>query len=109
MELLLKWFDEDKILPAEPTTALITNLFNEGRAAMVLSGPWFLGEVSDKVDLGLATLPTLDEANGAPMRPWVTVEGVYIAEPSQHKDEAFEFVTFLTDVKDGYVFVRSLV
>jgi len=103
MELLLKWFDVDKILPAEPTTALITNLFNEGRAAMVFSGPWFLGEVKDSVDMGLALLPTLDEANGAPMRPWMTVEGVYIAQPSQHKDEAFEFLTFLTDVEAAAV------
>lgn len=103
MDLLLKWFDTEKILPAEPTTALITNLFNEGRAAMVFSGPWFLGEVSDDIDMGFATLPTLDEAGGKPMRPWVTVEGVYIAEPSEHKDEAFELLTFLTSAEAGVV------
>lgn len=98
MELLLKWFEVDKILPAEPSTALITNLFNEGRAAMVFSGPWFLGEIAEGVDYGLAPLPTIDEAGGQPMRPWVTVEGAYIAQPSKHKDEAFEFITFLTGV-----------
>ncbi|MCB1056955.1 MAG: extracellular solute-binding protein [Acidobacteria bacterium] len=95
-ELLLKWLDQDKILPAEPSVALITNLFNEGRAGIVFSGPWFLGEIKDSIDYGLAPMPKLDEAGGAPLKPWVTVEGAFIAEPSQHKDEAWEFISFLT-------------
>jgi arabinogalactan oligomer/maltooligosaccharide transport system substrate-binding protein len=98
LDLLMKWVNKDKILPAEPSTALITSLFNEGKAAMVISGPWFLEEVSPKVQYGLAMLPKIDEAGGKPMRPWITVEGVYIAAPSKKKDEAFEFAKYLTDV-----------
>ena len=100
LELLLRWLDKDRILPKEPSTALITALFNEGKAAMVLSGPWFLGEISKSVDWALARLPTLDEAGGKPMRPWITVEGVYVAAPSAQKEAAFELAKFLTDV-DG--------
>ncbi|MEM6454270.1 MAG: extracellular solute-binding protein [Acidobacteriota bacterium] len=103
LELLMKWFTQDKILPAEPSSALITNLFNEGRAGIVFSGPWFLGEIKDSVDYGLAPLPTLDEAGGKPMKPWMTVEGAYIAEPSEHKDEAFEFISFLTGLEAATV------
>ena len=98
LDLLMKWFDKDKILPAEPSTALITSLFNDGRAAIVFSGPWFLGEIAKSIDFGLALLPTIDEAGGQPMRPWMTVEGVYIAAPSQHKDAAFDLVRYLTDM-----------
>jgi arabinogalactan oligomer/maltooligosaccharide transport system substrate-binding protein len=98
VELLMRWAEKDKILPAEPSTALITSLFNEGKAAIVFSGPWFLEEVSPKIQWGLALLPTIDEAGGKPMRPWMTVEGVYIAAPSKNKDEAFEFAKYLTDV-----------
>ena len=98
LDLLMKWVNKDKILPAEPSTALITSLFNEGKAAMVISGPWFLEEVSPKIQYGLALLPAIDEAGGKPMRPWITVEGVYIAAPSKKKDEAFEFAKYLTDV-----------
>ncbi|MEM7586987.1 MAG: extracellular solute-binding protein [Acidobacteriota bacterium] len=98
MELLMRWYDQDKILPAEPSVALITNLFNEGKAAIVFSGPWFLGEIKDGVDFGLAPLPTLDES-GKPMAPWMTVEGAYITPSSKHQDEAFEFVSFLTDLE----------
>jgi arabinogalactan oligomer/maltooligosaccharide transport system substrate-binding protein len=95
-EYLMGWLERDKILPAEPSTALITALFNEGKAGIVFSGPWFLGEVSESIDFGLAPLPKIDEA-GQPMRPWMTVEGVYVAAPSKHKDEAYELATYLTD------------
>ncbi|MEM9293673.1 MAG: extracellular solute-binding protein [Acidobacteriota bacterium] len=103
VEALLGWLEKDKILPGEPTTALITALFNGGKAAIVFNGPWFLGEIKDDVDYGLAPLPTIEAAGGQPMRPWMTVEGVYIAAPSEHKDEAFTLVEYLTDAAAGKV------
>ncbi len=103
LELLLKWITVDQILPAEPSTALITALFNDGKAAMVFSGPWFLGEIAKNVEWGLARLPAIAEAGGTPMRPWITVEGVYVAAPSKNKDAAYDFAKFLTDVEAGKV------
>ncbi len=35
------------------------------------------------------------------MRPWITVEGVYVAAPSKNKDAAYEFAKYLTDVAAG--------
>jgi len=98
LDFLMGWVNRAKILPAEPSTALVTSLFNEGRAGIVFSGPWFLGEIAPGIDFGLALLPTIDEAGGAPMRPWMTVEGVYIAAPSQQKTAAFDFVKYVTDL-----------
>ena len=98
LDLLLAWLKTDGILPAEPSTALVTSLFNEGKAAMVFSGPWFLGEIAKGVDYGVTTLPALGEAGGKPMRPWITVEGAYVAAPSKNKEAAFDFVKYLTDV-----------
>jgi arabinogalactan oligomer/maltooligosaccharide transport system substrate-binding protein len=98
LELLMKWFDSDRILPAEPSTALITSLFNGGKAAIVFSGPWFLGEIAPSVSYGLAPLPNVGEAGGKPMRPWMTVEGVLIAAPSKNKEAAYDFAKYLTDV-----------
>lgn len=97
LEQLMTWIDKDKILPAEPSTALITSLFNSGKAAIVFSGPWFLGEIAPTIEYGLAPLPTITEAGGQPMRPWMTVEGVYIAAPSKNKDAAYAFARYLTD------------
>jgi len=95
MELLVGW-GKAGFMPAEPSVALITALFNEGKAAMVFSGPWFLGEIAKEVDYGLAPLPTITEAGGRPMRPWMTVEGVFIASPSKQKEAAFDFVRYAT-------------
>jgi len=103
LELMMKWFKEDGVLPAEPSSSLITMLFNQGDAAIVFSGPWFLSEIAADVPYALAPLPQIDEAGGAPMRPWMTVEGAYIAAPSANKDQAFEFVTYLTGVEAGKV------
>jgi arabinogalactan oligomer/maltooligosaccharide transport system substrate-binding protein len=103
LELLLKWIYADQILPAEPSTGLVTALFNEGKTAMVFSGPWFLGEIAKSVDFGLATLPTLDEAGGKPMRPWATVEGAFIAAPCKNKDAAYEFIKYLTGAEAAKV------
>lgn len=97
LNYLLKWINQG-FMPAEPSTALITSLFNEGKAAIVFSGPWFLGEVAKGIDYGLAPLPTISENGNKPMRPWITVEGVYVAAPSKNKDAAYEFAKYLTDV-----------
>lgn len=102
LDQLLKWIGQG-FMPEEPSTALLTALFNQGKAAMVFSGPWFLGEISKDIDWGLAPLPAISEAGGKPMRPWITVEGVYVAAPSKNKDAAFEFVKYLTDVPAGKV------
>jgi len=99
LEFLMNWLKVDKILPEEPSTALITSLFNKDKAAIVFNGPWFLGEISPDVDFGLATLPTVDEAGGAPMQPWMTVEGAYIAAPSKNKDESYEFLKYITSLE----------
>lgn len=97
LDYLLKWINQG-FMPAEPSTALITSLFNEGKAGMVFSGPWFLGEVAKNIDYGLAPLPLISEAGNKPMRPWITVEGVYIAAPSKNKDAAYALLKYLTDV-----------
>ena len=103
LELLMRWVETDKILPREPSTALVTSLFNEGKAGIVFSGPWFIGEISKSVDYGLAPLPTINEAGAKPMMPWITVEGLYIAAPSKNKEAAYDFVKYATDIAAGKV------
>ena len=98
LDLMMRWYTKDKVLPDEPSTALITSLFNKGDAAMVLNGPWFFGEIDASVDYGLALLPRISEAGNQPMKPWLTVEGIYIAQPSKYKDEAYEFLKYLTSL-----------
>jgi arabinogalactan oligomer/maltooligosaccharide transport system substrate-binding protein len=102
LELLVKW-EKQGFMPAEPSSALITSLFNEGKSAIVFSGPWFLGEVASDIDYAVVPLPTITEAGNKPMRPWMTVEGVFVSAPSAHKEAAFEFVKYATSVEAGRV------
>ena len=95
VKTMLKWYKQDGILPADPSSTLIASLFNDGKAAIVFSGPWFLGEVQDKVKYAIAPLPTVDEAGGKPMKPWLTVEGVYVSAGSTHKEAAYAFAEYL--------------
>jgi arabinogalactan oligomer/maltooligosaccharide transport system substrate-binding protein len=99
---MMKWFKTDGVLPPEPSEALISSLFNEGKAAMVINGPWFIGEISPNIKYGLAMLPVIDEAK-KPMRPWLTIEGAYVAAGSKQKDAAFELARFLTGAEAGLV------
>jgi arabinogalactan oligomer/maltooligosaccharide transport system substrate-binding protein len=100
---MMKWYKQDQILPPEPSEALIASLFNEGKAAMVFNGPWFIGEISPKVDFGLALLPVIDEAGKKPMRPWLTIEGAFVSAASKQKDLAYDFARFLTSEEAGLV------
>lgn len=103
LEQLRRWISVDKILPAEPSSALVLALFNAGKAAMTFSGPWFIGEIAPGIDYGLSPLPLMVEAGNQPMRPWLTVEGAFVSAPSKHTDEAYEFVKYLTGREAGRI------
>lgn len=103
VKTMLKWYRKDGILPADPSSTLIASLFNDGKAAIVFSGPWFLGEVQDKVKYAIAPLPTVNEAGGKPMRPWLTVEGVYVSAGSAHKEAAYAFAEYLVSKEAAIV------
>jgi arabinogalactan oligomer/maltooligosaccharide transport system substrate-binding protein len=103
VKTMMKWYKTDGILPADPSSTLIASLFNEGKAAIVFSGPWFLGEVQDKVKYAIAPLPTVDEAGGKPMKPWLTVEGVYVSAGSKQKEGAYKFAEYLVSTEAALV------
>ena len=107
IKLMMTWFKQDGILPAEPSSALVTSLFNDNKAAIVFSGPWFLGEIAENIDYGLAPLPSIDENKGASMRPWLTIEGVYISAGSAHKEQAYELSKFLVSEEAGLILAKE--
>lgn len=95
-EQLLRWVQRDRVLPSEPDGALITALFNSGKTSIIFTGPWFFGEVDPRIDVGIRPLPTVDEAGGEPMRPWMTIEGLFVSARTPKKDAAFALASFLT-------------
>jgi arabinogalactan oligomer/maltooligosaccharide transport system substrate-binding protein len=99
---MMSWYKKDGVLPTEPSEALVSSMFNEGKAAMVINGPWFVGEIDKKINFGLALLPVVDAAK-KPMRPWLTIEGAYVAASSNKKDLAYELARYLTSEEAGLV------
>ena len=99
---MMTWYKKDGIMPTEPSEALIAAMFNEGKAAMVINGPWFVGDIDKKINYGLAVLPMVDAAK-KPMRPWLTIEGAYVSASSTKKEAAYELSKYLTSEEAGLV------
>lgn len=82
------------LLPEEPTSSLVTELFNQGRAAMVISGPWFLGEIAAERRFAISPLPIVS-ATGAPAAPYLTVEGAFVSAFARQHEAAAELARYL--------------
>ena len=85
---------DEGLMPEEPTGALVANLFNEGRTAMVIQGPWFLGSVKEEVDFGIAPLPEVS-STGQRATPFLTVDAAIVSAHSNHKSAARRFARHL--------------
>jgi maltose-binding protein MalE len=81
--------------PEDAQASLIASLFNEGRAATVISGPWFMGDIAN-VSWKVTTLPTVS-ATGQPAQPFASAEGVMMSSRAHDKAAAFAAMNFLTD------------
>lgn len=88
-------------VPQEPNAALVSQLFNEGRAVFAINGPWMMGEISPDVAYSVMPIPTVSDTN-LPSRPYLTVEGVLLSTQTQHRDAAIKFARFLAE-KDGAI------
>jgi arabinogalactan oligomer/maltooligosaccharide transport system substrate-binding protein len=83
------------IVPAEVEGHLLAALFNDGRGAMVISGPWFVGEIRPGVEYGVAPLPRVS-ATGKWAAPFLGVEGLMMSARAHNKAAVFEVMRFLT-------------
>ena len=81
----------DKVLPKGISGFMVTSLFNEGKAAVVFNGPWFMPEI-EGVDYGLRTIPTVA---GQTPKPMLGIEAVFITKTSTKKDAALEAALYL--------------
>jgi maltose-binding protein MalE len=93
------------IVPPEPSATLVATLFNEGRAPMVLSGPWFVGGIGPDVRWAVAPLPTVSET-GRPAAPFLGAEGVMMSARAHDKRAAFAFMEWLTNDRSAIARAR---
>lgn len=81
--------------PDDAQGSMIGSLFNEGRAATVISGPWFINDIDARVAWRVAPLPTVS-ATGQPARPFRSTESVMMSAHAHDKDAAFAVMSYLT-------------
>ena len=85
---------EHKVLPEETSVSLANTLFNTGKSAFMISGPWFLAEKAKDLDLAVMPLPS---RKGRPAAPLMGSEAVMLSARSANKKAAFDAMDFLTD------------
>jgi len=93
------------VLPSGISSAMVTSLFNEGKAGMVISGPWFLGEIAKDRRYEVGLLPTMP--GGRRAMPFLGSEGIFLSAYSTHKDEAIQVMDFLTSDEAALVRVQQ--
>jgi len=83
------------ILPPEPNYNEMVRLFQSGKAAAIICGPWYQpgGDIGESGDWDIAPLFDVD---GTPTGSFVTVEGVYVSGRTEHPEEATEVATYLS-------------
>ena len=85
---------ESGVIPDETTSALVSRLFNDGKAATAISGPWFRGELAPGLDWAVAPLPVVSET-GRRAAPFLTVEGVLLNARARNPGPAAALAAWL--------------
>ncbi len=83
------------VLPPEPNYNEMVRLFQSGKAATIICGPWFHpgGEIAKSGQWDIAPLFSV---NGHPTGSFITVEGIYIAAQTEHPAQAAQVASFLS-------------
>lgn len=99
---------ERGIIPRSVTEDVLNGLFTDGKAGMVLSGPWYLASFSEALgdSLGVAPLPPL--ANGERPTPFAGVKGWLVSNYSDNTYWASQLALYLTTAEaQAYYFAET--
>ncbi len=94
----------DGIAPGDAQGPTVASLFNAGRAATAISGPWFIADIAPGVPWQVVTLPVITET-GKPAAPFLGVESVLMSAYAHDKTAAFAVMDALTS--DAAAVVRA--
>ena len=90
-----------RIIPDTVDWNVEIDLFNAGRAGMLISGPWAWGSLDwDSVPVGIAAMPVVSATNRF-AAPFLGVKGFYINARSAHPRSSLAAMTHLTSAFSG--------
>ncbi len=100
-----------RIIPRESDYEIAESMFLDGRAAMIINGPWSWGRYVDQLGeaFALSLLP-VNEATGLRAAPLVTTKGYYVnRHVSAEKLEAVKaFLAFMLSPETQVIFSQKL-
>jgi arabinogalactan oligomer/maltooligosaccharide transport system permease protein len=102
---LVRKLVESRYVPEEATGTMVGSLWNQGRASMVINGPWFVGSVAPGIPYAVAPLPR-NSSTGKPAAPLLTVEAGMISPQAQHPKEALAFLQWLAGPEGSAIRAR---
>ncbi|WP_349410203.1 extracellular solute-binding protein [Pseudalkalibacillus sp. SCS-8] len=104
-EYIQKWYEEGlfpKGIVGENGGAAMDGLFNEGKVASVMNGPWaFKGMKDAGIEIGVAPLPELP--NGEYPQTFIGVKGWHVSAYSENKEWATKLVEWLTNAENAKI------
>lgn len=86
---------EQGVTPPQAEGPLVATLFNTGKAAMAISGPWFVADIAAGVPWKVAPLPVVS-STGIPASPFLGAEGILMSARAHDKEAAFAVLEALT-------------
>jgi len=86
---------ENGVTPPQAEGPLVATLFNEKKAATVISGPWFIADIARDVPWKVAELPVITPT-GKHATPFLGAEGLLMSARARDKDAAFAVMDALT-------------
>jgi arabinogalactan oligomer/maltooligosaccharide transport system permease protein len=97
-------------LPRDASGATVTALFNEGRLAWAVNGPWFIGEIAAHRRWSVHPLPAWRHpttAATAPARPFLTVEAAFVSARARHPELAHALAAHLAGPESAALRARD--
>lgn len=99
----VKFIDSFKsVLPGKPDYGVADQLFKDGKAAMIINGPWSVADYGKTgVDYGITTLPTIS-STGKPAAPFVGVKTMMVSANAKNVPLAVDILQWFSN-KDNQV------
>jgi len=95
---------DGKLAPRNEENSGIATLFNAGKTATAVQGPWFIPDIASDVPWHVAPLPIIAET-GKPAMPFLGAEAILMSARAHDKDAAFAVMDALTS--DASALVRA--
>lgn len=98
------------LLEADGDYNTVTTLFNEGKAAAIIGGPWLTSGIEEAgINYGVASLSDIKLPNGEGMAPYAGVQGVGVLKVALEtkKDAIAKVLTAMADSKVGIALAKK--